>query len=41
MYDVIGTDVADHVRRRIEELGDTVTPWNELLPHFKHTGAPT
>ena len=35
MYNVIGTDVAEHVTNRIEELGDSVPPWNELLPHFK------
>lgn len=35
MYNAIGTDVAEHINARIVELGDEVTPWNELLPHFK------
>lgn len=35
MYNVIGTDVGEHIRERIEEIGDTVPPWDELLPHFK------
>ena len=35
MYNLIGTDVAEHINARIEELGDTVPPWNVLLPHFK------
>jgi len=35
MYNVIGTDVADHINARIKELGDAVPPWNELLPHFQ------
>lgn len=34
MYNVVGTDVADHIDARIQELGDTVPPWNERLPHF-------
>ena len=33
-YHVIGTDVGDHIKARIEELGDAVTPWNELWPHM-------
>ena len=37
MYNVIGTDVAEHINARIEEVGDTIPPWNELLPHFKLT----
>ena len=37
MYNVIGIDVAQHINDRIEELGDSVPPWNELLPHFKFT----
>jgi hypothetical protein len=37
VYNVIGTDVAEHIDARIKELGDTVPPWNELLPHFKFT----
>jgi hypothetical protein len=36
MYDVIGVDVAAHIDSRIRELGDSVPPWNELLPHFKY-----
>ena len=35
MYNVIGTDVAEHINYRIEEVGDSVPPWNELLPHFE------
>jgi hypothetical protein len=38
MYDVIGTDVAEHIDARIEEVGDLIPPWNELLPHFKFAG---
>jgi hypothetical protein len=33
-YRVIGTDVGDHIKARIEELGDAVIPWNELCPHM-------
>ena len=36
MYDVIGVDVAEHIDSRIRELGDSVPPWSELLPHFKY-----
>ena len=35
MYHAIGKDVAQHVAERIEEVGDTVPPWNELMPHFQ------
>lgn len=35
VYNAIGTDVGEHINRRIKEVGDTVPPWNELLPHFK------
>ena len=37
VYNIIGTDVAEHIDARIKELGDTVPPWDELLPHFKIT----
>jgi hypothetical protein len=37
MYNCIGTDVAEHINSRIDEVGDTIPPWNELLPHFKFT----
>jgi hypothetical protein len=37
VYNLIGTDVAEHIAMRIEEVGETVPPWNELLPHFKFT----
>ena len=37
VYNIIGTDVAEHIDARIKELGDTVPPWDELLPHFKFT----
>jgi hypothetical protein len=33
-YHVIGTDVGEHVKARIEELGETVPSWTELLPHL-------
>ncbi len=35
MYGAIGTDVAEHIATRIEETGETVPPWNELMPHFR------
>jgi hypothetical protein len=34
-YNIVGTDVADHLARRLEEIGDTVPPWYELMPHLK------
>ncbi len=37
MYNVIGTDVAEHIDNRIKEVGASVPPWNELLPHFQCT----
>lgn len=35
VYNVIGTDVAEHISKRLEDTGESVPPWNELLPHFK------
>ena len=34
-FDVVGTDVGDYLASRLEEIGDSVTPWNELLPHLQ------
>ncbi len=34
-YDVVGTDVGNYVASRLDEIGDSVTPWNELLPHLQ------
>lgn len=36
MYNVIGTDVANHIESRLKDTGESVSPWYELLPHFKH-----
>ena len=35
MFNIIGTDVAEHITKRTEDIGESVPPWNELLPHFK------
>lgn len=35
VYNVIGTDVAEHISKRLEDVGESVPPLNELLPHFK------
>ena len=34
-YNVIGTDVGEHISKRLEEVGESVPSWNELIPHFK------
>ena len=41
MYNIIGTDVGEHINARLAEIGDTVPPWDELMPHFKLSGPPT
>lgn len=33
-YNVIGADVGEHLATRLAEVGDSVPPWDELLPHF-------
>ena len=34
-FKIVGTDVADHLARRLEEIGDTVPPWYELMPQLR------
>ena len=34
-YNVIGTDVGEHVKGRLNELEETVVPWTKLLPQFE------
>jgi hypothetical protein len=36
-FRIIGVDVGNHLTARLEELGDTVPPWDELLPHLKRS----
>jgi hypothetical protein len=34
-FDIVGTDVGNYIASRLEEIGDSVPPWNELLPHLR------
>lgn len=34
-FDVVGTDVGNYLASRLEEIGDSVKPWNELLPYLQ------
>ncbi|MGR8949492.1 MAG: hypothetical protein ACU84Q_15715 [Gammaproteobacteria bacterium] len=34
-YNVIGTDVGQHVKGRLDRLGETVIPWTKPLPQFE------
>ena len=34
-FDVVGTDVGNYLAARLIEIGDSVPPWYELLPHLK------
>ncbi len=34
-YNIVGTDVGEHLAARLEEIGDSVPPWDDLLPHLK------
>lgn len=40
MYKAIGVDVGEHIKKRIEEVGDAVPPLDELFPHFKLSEQP-
>ena len=34
-FDIVGTDVGNYIATRLEEIGDSVAPWDELLPHVR------
>ncbi len=34
-YNIVGTDVGEYLAARLEEIGDSVPPWDDLLPHLK------
>lgn len=35
MYNVIGTDVGEHIAARIVAVGESTTRWDDLLPQFR------
>lgn len=38
-FNIVGTDVSDHLTRRLAEVGDSVPPWDEPLPHLRRKAA--
>ena len=34
-FNIVGTDVANYLASRLDEIGDSVMPWNELLQHLQ------
>lgn len=34
-YNLIGKDVGNYLAKRLDEIGDSVPPWDELLPYLR------
>ena len=34
-YNVVGTDVGEYLTKRIDELGDSIPPYDELFPYMR------
>lgn len=34
-YNLIGKDVGNYLAKRLDEIGDSVQPWDELLPYLR------
>ncbi len=39
-YNVVGTDVGGYLATRLDELGDSIPPYDELFPHMRVENSP-
>jgi hypothetical protein len=33
-YQIVGTDVGNHIKKLVEETDGTIPPWDVLMPQF-------